>query len=94
MQVEINGERRVLEEQMTLRELIEYLKLAPERLAIELNQMVVRRADWPSTPLNEGDRIEIVHFVGGGMKEMLQRLECFYSSLPPSSLLLIRWLRV
>ena len=66
MQVEINGERRVLEEQITLVGLIEYLKLAPERLAIELNQKVVRRADWPLTPLNEGDRIEIVHFVGGG----------------------------
>lgn len=68
MQVEINGERRVVEGQVTLRELIEHLKLAPERLAIELNQRVVRRADWPRTPLNEGDRIEIVHFVGGGEK--------------------------
>ena len=66
MQVEINGERRAFEEQMTLRELIEHLKLAPERLAVELNKRVIRRADWPSTQLNEGDRIEIVHFVGGG----------------------------
>jgi sulfur carrier protein len=70
LQVEINGERRVFEEQMTLRELIEYLKLAPERLAIELNHSVVRRADWPTTTLNEGDHIEIVHFVGGGNKGM------------------------
>ena len=66
MQVEINGERRMVEEHMTLRELIEHLSLAPERLAIELNQRVVRRADWPHTPLKDGDRIEIVHFVGGG----------------------------
>lgn len=66
MQVEINGEKREVAEQMTLRELIESLALAPERLAIELNQRVVRRADWPQTPLKDGDRIEIVHFVGGG----------------------------
>ncbi len=69
MQVEINGERRVLEEQTTLKGMIDYLKLAPERLAIELNQKVVRRADWPNIRLNEGDRIEIVHFVGGGEKQ-------------------------
>jgi len=66
LQVEINGEKRAVEEQMTLRELIEHLSLAPERLAIELNHRVVRRADWPQTPLKDGDRIEIVHFVGGG----------------------------
>ena len=66
MQIEINGESRMVEERMTLKELVEHLSLAPERLAIELNRRVVRRADWPHTPLNEGDRIEIVHFVGGG----------------------------
>ncbi len=68
MQVEINGETHVVEEQTTLKDLIEYLKLTPQRLAVELNHRVVRRADWPRTPLNEGDRIEIVHFVGGGTK--------------------------
>ncbi|HEX8774848.1 MAG TPA: sulfur carrier protein ThiS [Pyrinomonadaceae bacterium] len=66
MQVEINGESREVKERMTLFELIEHLSLAPERLAVELNQTVVRRADWPRTTLEEGDRIEIVHFVGGG----------------------------
>ena len=66
MHVEINGERREVEEQLTVRELIEKLSLAPERLAIELNRQVVRRADWPHTPLKDGDRLEIVHFVGGG----------------------------
>lgn len=39
----------------------------PERrLAVELNGIVVRKADWPETILNADDRIEIVHFVGGG----------------------------
>ena len=66
MQVEINGETREVEERMTLKELVEHLSLAPERLAIELNHSVVRRADWPHTTLSEGDRLEIVHFVGGG----------------------------
>jgi thiamine biosynthesis protein ThiS len=70
LHVEINGERREVEEQITVRELIERLSLAPERLAIELNRQVVRRADWPHTTLKDGDRLEIVHFVGGGNEGM------------------------
>jgi thiamine biosynthesis protein ThiS len=70
LHVEINGERREVEDELTVRELIEKLSLAPERLAIELNRQVVRRADWPHTPLKDGDRLEIVHFVGGGSEGM------------------------
>jgi thiamine biosynthesis protein ThiS len=51
---------------LSLRELVQFLKLKPEQIAIELNQVVVRRAEWPSTMLKEDDRVEIVHFVGGG----------------------------
>jgi len=50
----------------SLAQLIETLGLAPERIAIELNQSVVRRSEWSTTELKEGDRIEVVHFVGGG----------------------------
>lgn len=53
-------------ETTSLETLVEQLNLAPERLAIELNREVVRRADWPHVALSEGDRVEIVHFVGGG----------------------------
>lgn len=70
MHVEINGERREVEDELTVGELIERLSLAPERLAIELNRQVVRRAAWPHTPLKDGDRVEIVHFVGGGNERM------------------------
>ena len=66
MRLEINGERRELAEGLSLQELVQFLKLKPEQIAIELNQMVMRRAEWASTLLKEGDRIEIVHFVGGG----------------------------
>ena len=51
---------------LTLAELVSELSLAPERLAIELNREVVRRAAWPETQMHEGDQVEIVHFVGGG----------------------------
>ena len=66
MLIKLNGETKVVAHGTTLQALIEELALAPERLAIEHNLNVVRRADWPSVELLEGDRVEIVHFVGGG----------------------------
>lgn len=69
MQVLINGETLELPEQFVLSDLITQLSLTPERVAIELNQRVVRRPDWAKTFLSDGDRIEIVHFVGGGSVE-------------------------
>ena len=66
MRIEVNGESREVEPDTTLDELVNQLALVPTRLAIERNREVVRRTDWPHTKLTEGDRIEIVHFVGGG----------------------------
>ena len=66
MRIKLNGEPKELGEATTLAGLVEELSLVPERLAVELNGEVVRRADWPSVVLSEGDRVEVVHFVGGG----------------------------
>lgn len=66
LRVELNGEPKEFEEGTTLSTLVEQLSLAPERVAVELNRDVVRRTDWPATRLSDGDRVEIVHFVGGG----------------------------
>ena len=66
LRIEVNGEAKEVEEGATLQTLVEQLSLAPERLAIEHNREVVRRADWPALTLSDGDRVEIVHFVGGG----------------------------
>ncbi len=66
MRVTINGDAKEVEAGTTLAGLVEQLALAPERLAAELNGEIVRRADWPHVEISEGDRVEIVHFVGGG----------------------------
>lgn len=66
MHIQVNGEEREVSLNLSLQALINHLNLAPERIAIELNQTVVRRSDWPATLLAEDDRVEIVHFVGGG----------------------------
>ena len=67
MLIKVNGEEREVPGGTTLEELVRLLALAPERLAVELNFEVVRRADWAHRALNDDDRVEIVHFVGGGM---------------------------
>lgn len=66
MQVIVNGEPRDLPAALSIQQLVEHLSLPSERTAIERNLEVVRRADWSNIQLTEGDKIEIVHFVGGG----------------------------
>ena len=66
MLIQLNGEPREVKENISLPELVASLSLKPEQVAIEVNQRVVRRAQWESILLQEADKIEIVHFVGGG----------------------------
>lgn len=62
----VNGESREISEEASLEELLVRLAIPRDRVAIELNQKVIRRSEWSASTLHEGDKIEIVHFVGGG----------------------------
>jgi len=66
MTLTINGENRDFENVTTLSDLILQLGMKPDRVAIELNRNLVRREQWSDTKLSNGDKLEIVHFVGGG----------------------------
>ena len=66
LRVQVNGEIRDVADHSTLSDLVDELSLAPARIAVELNGEVVRRNNWTETVLSEGDRLEVVHFVGGG----------------------------
>jgi thiamine biosynthesis protein ThiS len=66
MRLIINGEEKDHPGITSLSSLIEQLGLKSDRLAIELNREIVPRAQWPATLLKDGDKLEIVHFVGGG----------------------------
>ncbi len=66
MKIVVNGESREIADSNSLENLLSELALPEQRIAIELNRTVVRKKDWGTTFINEGDRIEIVHFVGGG----------------------------
>ena len=66
MRIQVNGRPQEVEENLSLSQLITSLDLKPEQIAIELNQKVIRRGEWQDTDLRDDDKIEIVHFVGGG----------------------------
>ena len=66
MRIQVNGEPREVEQNISLPQLIALLSLKAEQVAVELNHNVVRRAQWETTVLQADDRVEIVHFVGGG----------------------------
>jgi len=66
MQITLNGEKREFGEAQTVSELVQTLQLSDQRIAVELNREIVRKKDWESTILSNADKVEIVHFVGGG----------------------------
>ena len=66
MHIFVNGEHKDCPEALLLAELIAQLGMKGDRVAVELNREIVPRAQWSDTELHDGDRLEIVHFVGGG----------------------------
>jgi thiamine biosynthesis protein ThiS len=66
MKLHINGEPRDFASPLTLAGLVDQLGMKADRVAVELNRNIVAREHWTKTALAEGDRLEIVHFVGGG----------------------------
>jgi len=66
MRLIINGETRSFAEMSDIAALVAALKLDPRKVAVERNLEIVPRSTYAQAPLCDGDRIEIVHFVGGG----------------------------
>ena len=64
--IKTNGEDRQIESGSSLLSLLKKLDLDPQTVVVELNRNIVRRAAFEDTPLNNGDEVELVHFVGGG----------------------------
>jgi sulfur carrier protein len=62
----VNGEGRRIPEHETILGLLHSLELAPDRVAVELNREIVKKAEWETTKLRDGAKLEIVQFVGGG----------------------------
>ena len=68
MTLTINGEEREFGALSTLADLLSQLGMKPDRVAVELNRELISRDRWSSTQVSNGDKLEIVHFVGGGVQ--------------------------
>jgi len=66
MDVVINGERKQITAGVTLLQLLNELELDPRAVVVEHNRKIVRRVGLGDVTVNDGDAIELVHFVGGG----------------------------
>ena len=69
MKVTINGEEREFASSLSLSSLISQIGMKADRVAVELNRNIVPRDAWETTSLSDGDRVEIVQFVGGGLTD-------------------------
>ena len=66
MKLIVNGEEKTLEKVSSISDLLQQLGLKPDRVAVELNREIAPRDSWTETLLKDGDKLEIVQFVGGG----------------------------
>ena len=66
MEIIVNGNKRAVPEDYTAAQLVEALALGGRRIAMEVNEEIVPRSEYPQHRFTSGDRIEIVHAVGGG----------------------------
>ncbi len=66
MRLTVNGEDRAFEAVSNVADLVFRLELDARKVAVEVNLVIVSRSTYGSTALADGDRVEIVHFIGGG----------------------------
>ncbi|MCA9500138.1 MAG: sulfur carrier protein ThiS [Nitrospira sp.] len=66
MKIVVNGEQREAVEPLTVAQLLETLHLRSEQVAVEINLKILDRGDFPNWNLHDGDKVEILSFIGGG----------------------------
>ena len=66
IEILLNGEKKEVPEGLTLSALLEWLNVPQDRIAVEYNLEIAPRSRWRETAVQAGDRLEVVHFVGGG----------------------------
>lgn len=66
MIITLNGQKKEINENLTVLQLLSELQIDPRKVAVERNLTLVRRTEQETAVLNEGDEVEIINFVGGG----------------------------
>jgi len=64
--IQLNGNSYELNTKTNLNQLLNKLKIRKNKVAIEINGSIVSKNNYPKVILNKGDKVEIVHFIGGG----------------------------
>ncbi len=73
MTIQVNGETRNVADGSTVADLLRHLELVADRVAVEVNLEILDREKFAGRELREGDRIEILSFIGGGKEELSDR---------------------
>jgi len=66
MKIVVNAKEFEFDKNITIEELLDYLKVKDKVMAVAINMEIVKKDKWGITSLKEGDRVELLHFVGGG----------------------------
>jgi len=66
IKIKLNGKESQVQADQTLQDLLGEMKIAPQMVACEVNQKIIKRAEYPKTLIHEGDNIEIIQMIGGG----------------------------
>ena len=64
--IQLNGSPYEINKETNLNQLLNKLKIQKNKVAIEVNGVIVEKNKYPKVILNRGDKVEIVHFIGGG----------------------------
>lgn len=66
MEVKVNGKTQSFQSAVTLQDVVEFFGIESKRMAVELNEKLVKRSEWKNTEIRANDRLELLEFVGGG----------------------------
>jgi len=66
LNITLNGDARAIPDGLSVEGLLQHLGIVSKKVAVERNLEIVPKSTFPSTLITEGDRLEIVHFIGGG----------------------------
>ena len=66
MQIILYGQKKDVPDGLMVEGLLTHLDIKPQRVAVEINEEIVRKATYAEVPVHEGDRVEVVQFMGGG----------------------------
>jgi len=70
MQIRLNGQARDVSDEITVARLLHELSVRPERVAVLVNQGIIKKPSYGSTTLREGDAVEVLTVMAGGMEEI------------------------